>query len=414
MTSVLRDIRVLDLGAVIAGPFTGKLLADLGADVIKIEKPDSGDQFRSYQAGFDAINFGKRSICLDLQSPGGRDALLRLVDDADVLLENFRPGVMERLGLGDDVLRARNPGLVHCAISGFGAKGPYSDRPAFDNAVTALSGFLSLLVDEDHPFVPGPPIADGITALYACYGILGALYERTHTGAGRRIDVNMVESLVGFAHQPFGHLFRTGEVQGPTTRAKSAQAYVARCSDGRLVGLHLSSPDKFWQGLIAALERPDLGTNPNYADYSSRVENYDELNNELAKEFAKLSRADWCNRLEQHEVPHAPVHRIDEAVAEPQFAALGTFGAVRSPEGAELKFVRRPVTIDGERDVATRMPPLLGEHTREVLFECGLSEEQIPLARGRSGKAASHESSDAGVIVRTSSDPPLNQHESGD
>ena len=309
------------------------LLADLGAEVVKIEPPD-GDQFRSYPPGFEAVNMNKRSVCIDLRSNPGREALLRLVEDADVLLENFRPGVMARLGLDVQTLHARNPRLIVCSISGFGADGPYRTRPAYDTGAMALSGFMSLLVDPARPAVVGPPIADGITGMYACYGILGALFERERTGRGRLVESSMLESLIAFTHQAFHHYFATGEVQEPTTRPRVAQAYVMKCSDDRLIGLHLSTEDKVWRGLLSAVESPLIAADPRFRSYEGRVEHYSDLTGALADVFVTRPSAYWMERLHEQEVPFAPVYGTDEVLADPQVRHLGSIHEV-AQAGAE-------------------------------------------------------------------------------
>jgi len=377
MTKVLEGVRVLDLGRVLVGPITGMLLADLGAEVIKIETPVEGDQFRSYEAGFSAVNKNKKSVCLNLRSSLGREALLRLVERADVLLENFRPGVMERLGLGAETVRARNPRLVVCSITGFGTDGPYQARPAYDTSVMALSGFTSLLVDSARPAAIGPPIADGITALYACYGILGALFERERTGTCRKVDLSMLESLIAFTHQAFSHYFVTGEVQGPTTRPSVAQAYVLECADGKLIGIHLSTPNKVWQGLLMTVETPQLANDQRYRSYESRVHNYVALADDLAAVFRSRPSDYWMQRLQQHEVPFAPVYRTNEVVRDPHVRHLGVFYDIEGSRGKPIKAIRPPVSYDGDRGPTAVPAPTLGQHNEQVLREIGFSGKEI-------------------------------------
>src|SRR5262245_26647169 len=210
VTDVLKGVRVVELSTVITAPLAGMMLADLGADVIKVEHPQGGDPFRTfrgeqYSPNFVAYNRGKRSIQLDLRADAGRSILLKLVARADVLLENYRPGIMEKLGLGDDVLTAANARLIHCSITGFGASGPYSARPAYDNVAVALSGIASLQLDAEQPQSSGPTIPDNATGMFACYGILGALYERARSGRGHRVDVNMLEAGIAFIPDPFAN-----------------------------------------------------------------------------------------------------------------------------------------------------------------------------------------------------------------
>lgn len=383
MAKVLDGIRVLDLGRVLVGPITGMLLADLGAEVVKIEHPDGGDQFRSYAAGFNAVNMNKRSVCIDLRSTLGREALLRMVEDADVLLENFRPGVMARLGLGAETLHARNPRLIVCSISGFGAGGPYRTRPAYDTSALALSGFMSLLVDPARPAVTGPPIADGITGMYACYGILGALFERERTGKGRLVELSMLESLIAFAHQAFHHYFTTGEVQEPTTRPRVAQAYVMKCADDRLIGLHLSTSDKVWDGLLRAIDAPAVAGDPRFRSYEGRIESYANLTKALAAVFETRPSPYWMERLQEQEVPFAPVYGTDEVLEDPQVRHLGSIYEIAEAGAEPLKAIRRPVRYDGEGGPDASPAPRLGQHTRSVLAEVGFGAAEIAELTGQ-------------------------------
>lgn len=381
MAGILDGIRVVELGTMITGPFLGRLLAELGARVTKIENPEGGDPYRRYAPGFDAVNVGKESVVLDLRSPEGKSSLLRLVADSDILIENFRPGVMGRLGLDAASLGDANPRLIWCSITGFGEDGPYVARPAYDTVIQSLSGFLSLLVDPEKPCVPGPPIADGLTGLYGCQGVLAALYERERTGKGRHVEVNMLEALIHFGNEAYGYYFATGRSPGHTTRSLNSQSYAFECADGKLVGIHLSNPDKFWQGLLAATERPELAADDRFATYPARTRNHAALSATLAPVFRSRPRAEWLQRLDAHEVPLAPVYRTDEVVADPQVRHLGTFFEVARTDGSTLKGVRSAVRFDGRRGDDPIPPPALGADTERILGELGRGARPRPTGR---------------------------------
>jgi crotonobetainyl-CoA:carnitine CoA-transferase CaiB-like acyl-CoA transferase len=368
----LDGITVLELGTTLTAPFAGMLLADLGADVVKVENPEGGDHFRAFRGGlyspqFIAYNKNKRSVTLDIRSEEGKKILWELIDHADVLLDNFRHGVMERLGLTWEALHARNPRLIFCSITGFGAQGPYIDRPAYDTVATALTGVLGLFLDPEEPRVSGPTIADNAGGVFACYGILGALFERTRSNVGRRVEVNMLEALMAFVPDSYATLTATGVVTNRDSRVSSSQSYALRCSDGKLVAIHLSSPEKFWQGLVRAFEVPELGTDPRFAKRMGRVDNFNDLRQELNRIALTKPRAYWVARFEENDVPYAPINGVDEAMADPQILALETFYTVKHPTEGDIVSIRRPVLIDGDRKVADLPPPTLGEHNAEVL-----------------------------------------------
>ncbi len=369
---VLDGVKVLEMGTTLTAPFAGMLLADLGADVVKIENPAGGDHFRSFRGGlyspqFAAYNKNKRSVALDIRSEEGKTILWEMIDRADVLLDNFRHGVMDRLGLSWEALHARNPRLIFCSITGFGTQGPYVDRPAYDTVATALTGVLGLFLDPDAPRISGPTIADNAGGVFACYGILGALYERSRSNVGRRVEVNMLEAVMAFVPDSFATYTATGEVTNRDTRVSSSQSYALRCADGKLVAIHLSSPEKFWQGTVRALEVPELGTDPRFDKRNGRVENYGALRDELNRIAGTKPRAYWVARFEENDVPYAPINGVDDALADPQIQALGSFYTVMHPTQGKVVNVRRPVLIDGDRKVADSPAPTLGEHNAEVL-----------------------------------------------
>jgi crotonobetainyl-CoA:carnitine CoA-transferase CaiB-like acyl-CoA transferase len=365
---------VIELGTMITAPLAGMMLADLGADVVKVERPDGGDPFRSFRGGlysphFVAFNRNKRSITLDLQAEKGKSSLRALLRDADVLLDNYRSGVMERLGLSAEFIRTEYPKLIWCSITGFGAGGPYADRPAYDAVAGALSGLGSIMLDPQMPAASGPTISDNVTGMYAAYGILGSLYERTKTGRGRRIEANMLEAAVSFIPDAFSNFTRLQIDNQPRTRVASSQSYAFRCADGKLLALHLSSPAKFWESLVDVLERPDLKDDARFATRDVRVRNYLLLETELAEIFARKDRLYWMTKLERADVPFAPVQTVAEVLDDPQIKHLGTFYEQTHPTEGPLTLIRRPVLIDGSRDIESRPPPTLGEHTSEVLAE---------------------------------------------
>ena len=377
---VLAGIRVLDLGSFITAPYAAMLLGELGADVIKIEKPGSGDPFRSFKGGdysphFQAHNRNKRSIALDFAKPAGRDALDALIRSADVLLVNVRPGVEEKIGLGEARLKALNPRLVFCYITGFGSDGPYAERPAYDNVGQAISGWLSMFHQGSDARVPGPAVSDALTGLYGALGICAALVERSRTGIGRRIDVSMLEATVAFATEPLGQLFATGQPVSFYARSSSSQSYVVTCKDGQRIGLHLSSPDKFWEGLAKAIGREDLLAS--YPNRAARVGAYELLAKELATTFATRDRDEWLPLLEANDVPFAPERRLHELADDPQLRHLGTFYSIEHPTRGTVKAAHRAIRYDGDQRSDFAAPPALGEHTDEVLSEAGLSDERI-------------------------------------
>jgi crotonobetainyl-CoA:carnitine CoA-transferase CaiB-like acyl-CoA transferase len=361
----LAGIRVVEQGTFITGPCAGMMLADLGADVIKVESPD-GDPYRSYQSGlysphFQAYNRNKRSLALDLKSAQDRELFDGLIREADVFIQNFRPGTAERLGAGVERLQAINPRLVYCSISGFGSSGPYTDRPSYDSVAQALSGFLSVVVDYRNPQFLGPALADAITGLYAAYGILGALVERGRTSRGNLVEVSMLEAMAHFAIEPFAAFFALGQTPTSADRPRLAQAYILRTADERLIAIHLSSLEKFWLGLVEALEAPELATDARFSQRLGRIADYEALRVELDSRFSRQPLAHWVERLAKHDVPYAPINRIDDVVQDPQVQHLGIVVPVEAPHGG-ARAVRPAVQFGGVRAESVRAAPLLNEH----------------------------------------------------
>ncbi|HXF35247.1 MAG TPA: CoA transferase [Candidatus Acidoferrales bacterium] len=370
----LEGVRVLELGAFITAPLCGMMLANLGADVIKVENPKTGDSFRAfrgkhYSPRFAAYNRGKRSIAVDLATDAGHATVMALAKRSDVLIENFRPDVMPRLGLAWDAVHEANPKLIYCSITGFGADGPFAARPAFDAVGLAMSGIAALFLDPSNPELMGPTITDNVTGMFACYGILGALYERERSGVGRRVEVNMLESSIAFMPDAFANALMGGGVMERLTRVAASQSYAFSCSDGKLLAIQLSTQEKFWTDLLGAIERPELALDSRFSSRDARVANYVELRALLRDVFVTRSRSEWFARLERCDVPFAPVHALTDVVADEQVAHLGTFYSVRHPDEGDLTLIHNPVRIDSGRVDAELPPPTLGEHTAEILHE---------------------------------------------
>ena len=374
MVKILKDIRVVEMGTYITGPAAGMHLADLGADVVKVERPDGGDPFRAFKGGlysphFQTYNRNKRSIALDTTKPDDRAVFHELVATADIFIQNFRPGVAERLGAGAEELQRLNPKLVYCAISGFGQTGPSRDRPAYDTVAQAASAYLRLLTPPDSPRVIGPAIADAVTGHYAALGIVAALLERASTGKGRRLDISMLEAMCHFNLDSFTHYFSVGEVMGPLSRPRVSQSYTFACSDGKWIAIHLSSPQKFWEGLVASVGRPDLLSDERFAERLKRIDHQQDLIEILTPIFAKKTRDEWCASLLENEVPHSPAYDSDEALEDPQARHLNIKVEAEHPTMGPFKTVRAPYSFDGEPDLAILPPPTLDEHGARIRAE---------------------------------------------
>ena len=372
MQKVLSGIEVLEQGTFITGPAAGMFLADLGAEVIKVEQPGTGDPFRAFRGGlysphFQTYNRNKQSITLNPKLPEDAAVFDELVKDADVYIQNFRPGAAERLGAGAARLRELNPRLVYCSISGFGPSGPAAGRPAYDTVAQAASAFLKLLVNPVNPRVVGPAIADAMTGFYAAYGVMGALVERGRTGTGRTVEVSMLEAMCHFNLDAFTHYFSADEVMGPFSRPSVSQSYVMECADGLWIALHMSSPEKFWQGLANAIERPDLFKDPRFVDREARIAHQPEMIDVLNGLFRTRPRAEWCTRLEAEDVPHAPMYDTQEAMEDPQVRHLQLEVSALHPDGGQWRTIRSPVTFDGERALEVTAPPVLGADNARIV-----------------------------------------------
>lgn len=394
MTTALDGVCVVELASYVAGPFAGSLLADLGARVIKVEPPGRGDPFRGwsendYSPMFCSLNRNKESVAVDLRAEAGRRLLRRLLAGADVLIENYRPGVPERLGFGYESLRADHPRLIYCSISGFGGDGPYRERPGYDTVGQGLAGLLSLVTDLDAPRPAGFAFSDHLTGIYAAYGVLAALAARERTGCGQRVETSLLQATLAFIGENAAAYFASARVPDRETRVRIAQVYAFLGGDNLPFVLHLSSPQKFWQGLVTAVERPAWLTDPRFADRDARVRNYRQLSAELATVFAARPRADWLERLQANDVPSAAINTLEEAFADPQVRHLGLRVTTEHPLQGAVEMVGPGVRLEGTPAGIRSAAPVLGEHTDAVLRQLGLGDDEREELRA-SGVTASH------------------------
>ena len=368
----LDGIRVLEFANYVSGPFAGMLLSDLGAEVIKVETPDGGDPFRmwgktDYNGTFGSMNRNKKSVTLDLKTKDGQAAARKLALSADVIIENFRAGAMERLGLGYDALAADNPKLVYCSITGFGSDGPYRNRPGYDTVGQAMSGLLAVLTDRKAPQPMGISLSDHLSGTFAAYGILAALMARNATGRGQKVETSLLQATLAFLGENAANYFEDGRVPSRATRCQRAQVFAFTAGDGLPFVVHLSSPEKFWQGLLTVIGRPEFATDERFKTREMRVRNYDALCAELAAAFQARPRADWLALLEKQDVPSGPLNTIDEVFADPQVTALGMRKDLPHRSRGTVSVVGNPVRLSATPPRVETSAPDLGQHNDELL-----------------------------------------------
>ena len=385
MPAALEGVRVVEIAQYVGGPYAGALLADLGAEVIKVEAPPEGDPYRGwtsggYSATFCQLNRGKKSIVLDLRSPEGRQAGVALAATADALIENARPGVMDRLGLGYEALHALNPRLVYCSINGFGSDGPYRARPGYDTVGQAMSGLLSLVTDIEAPRPMGISLSDHIAGLYACYAVLAGLAARERTGEGQHVETSLLRSSLAFLSENMArHLEEGGKAPSRMTRVRTAQVYAFTDRDGAGFVLHLSTPDKFWHGVARAVDRPELIDDPRFRARQDRIRHREDIEAILGPAFAGNTREHWLSRLQANDVPAAALNTLEDVVDDPQVQHAGLIREVTHPTVGTLRMVDSGITM-AATPTSIGPAPLLGEHTEQVLRELGLSP--LPLGEG--------------------------------
>ncbi|WP_420968050.1 CaiB/BaiF CoA transferase family protein [Bradyrhizobium sp. B120] len=374
----LSGIRVLDLCRVVSGPFATMQLGDLGADIVKIEDPRQGDESRRYgppfvggeSAYFLSVNRNKRSCAIDLKSPAGRDAVLDLASTADVVIENFRPGTLEKWGLGFDALRARKGDIILCSISGFGRTGADALRPGYDLILQGESGVMDITGDpKGPPTKVGTSIADLVTGLYASHSVLAALMRKSRTGEGGRVDVSMLDAMASLLTFNAGMYFASGE--SPRRRGNvhpTISPYEPfEASDGWInVGV---ANDKFWAAFCDVIGRPDLREDAHFETAPKRAAGRNDLVAILAPIFARRSRADWLQALAVAGIPCGAIKSVGEVCETPQLMQRGMVQSVHHPAAGDVRFIARPTRFGDEPPAPSTPPPMLGEHTREVLAE---------------------------------------------
>ncbi|MCE2999851.1 MAG: CaiB/BaiF CoA transferase family protein [Betaproteobacteria bacterium] len=374
----LADVRVVEFCQVLAGPFAGCLLADMGADVIKVESPE-GDLMRQwppildgYSQYFASVNRNKRSVVLDLKSEQGRADARRLALSADIVLENFRPGVMAKFGLDYSTLSAAKPALVYCSVSAFGQSGPRATEGGFDMTVQAMSGVMSVTGERDgRPAKCGIPIADFSAGLYAAFSVAAALNKARRTGQGDQVDVSMLGAMLGIANLQTSELFGTGRdpVRLGSAHPMNAPYAAFCCRDGYFA--LAAGTNKLWEAACAAIARPDLTRDPRFGSPSSRAQHQDALRELLEAEFVRYDAADLLARMNARGVPCAPLYTYSQVLADPQVEHMQWVEEMRLPNGVDSKTVISPQRISGRRLGLRRGPPALGADTGEVLAELG-------------------------------------------
>ncbi|HAE22517.1 MAG TPA: carnitine dehydratase [Spirochaetaceae bacterium] len=392
MSKPLEGVRVLDLTRVLAGPFCTMMLSDLGAEIIKVEVPGTGDDSRAFgpfkngqSLYFLNVNRGKESIAIDLKNEGGKALLIELAKSCDVIVENFRPGTMEKLGLGWDVLKKVNPRLIYAAVSGFGHTGPDSTRPAYDILVQAMGGVMSITGWPDSPPTRvGLSMGDITAAVFGATGVVTALYHREHTGLGQKVDVAMLDCQLAILENALVRYQVDGKSPGALgTRHPTITPFQAfRASDAWFVVA--VGNDALWKTFCAAVERPDLLADSRFATNGDRTKHYIELIPELERLFDKRTAEEWLALLEKAGVPAAPVNTIDKVMQDRQLAARNMFVTVEDKAAGTITIPGNPIKMESIEESATRPPaPALGEHTESILKSLlGLDDEAIARLRG--------------------------------
>jgi crotonobetainyl-CoA:carnitine CoA-transferase CaiB-like acyl-CoA transferase len=392
MPGALHGIKVVELAQIMAGPTCGLMLADMGADVIKVEKLPGGDDTRGYRepavdgepVAFMILNRNKRSLAVDLKAPGGVEIVRRLIAGADVVIENFRKGTLDRLGLGYDVLAADNPRLIYGAVSGYGRTGPYADKGGFDLIAQGFAGIMSVTGQPGGPPAKsGTSVADINAGLLAALGIVSALVARATTGRGQLVETSLMEAAVQQTYWQSATFFATGVNPGPTGSAHLLtapyQAFETRDGWINVGGANQAN----WERIAKVIGRPELATDPRFRANADRMRNIAELAALIGERLRERPSAEWIAAFEAAGVPAGPVNRIGDMLADPQVAAREMVIEVDHPRAGRTRALGMPIKFSETRGELTRPAPLLGQHSREVLEALGYAAAEIEaLARG--------------------------------
>ncbi len=382
----LDGIKVLDCSQILAGPYCSMLLADMGADVVKIEKPSGGDDTRRMgppflegeSAAFLAMNRNKRSVVLDFKHADGVAAMRRMLADADVIVENYRAGVMGRLGLDYDSVRELNPGIIYCSISGFGRTGPYAERAGFDLIAQGMSGVMSFTgIPGSPPVKVGVPMADLNAGLYSAYGILSAYIHKLKSDEGQYLEVSIMEAALAYTVWESASYFATGNVPPPLGSAHrlSAPYQALRTADGHIT---IGAPNQSnWERLCKAMGREDLLADERYTDNAVRLMNREALEKDLEETFETRSTREWCEVLDSSGVPAGPIYDMEQVWADEQVQARGMDVTLEHPKVGSIRNIGLAAKLYGSPGRIHSPAPLMGQHTREVLSESGFNETEI-------------------------------------
>jgi len=383
ISGALEGTTCIDISGHVAGPYAGSMLGDLGCEVIKIELPNGGDthrgrnpKYEGYGPSFRALNRNKKSVTLNLREKKALPILLKLLESADIFLENFRPPTRTSLGLDYDELSKLNPKLIHCSISGYGQSGPYRDKPGFDTIGQALSGMMSLVTDLDDPKVAGVSFVDHSAGIFAAHGIMAALLARAKTGRGQFVDVSLLQVAIAFIESHVADYLNGGEAVSRENFPKGRIYSLLDC-DKKPFMVHLSGHNQAWEGLLRAAELDALVGDPRFGSRKHRTDRHGEIVKILRERFREKPRGYWLSRLDAHSIPNAPINTIHEVFDDPQIKHMGIPRQIVHPKMGPSNLVGSPINMSDTPPKFFRAAPLLGEQTDEILERLGYDGKAI-------------------------------------